>query len=124
VLATEKARREKRANDNKECTEYQLHQMREIARARRREREDEVRARHEIAAAAKKDEETAARAKEDYRARGLKQQMLLVDQMEEREANQTHDPDSATMTPLEALMNRSLLVSMAQHSYDDVSVLT
>lgn len=32
---------ETREGDNKECTDYQLHQMREIARARRREREDE-----------------------------------------------------------------------------------
>ena len=43
--------------------------------------------------------------------------------MHEREANAHLDPGSATMTPLEASLNRSLLVSMAQHTYDGVHVL-
>ncbi|KAL1515035.1 hypothetical protein AB1Y20_004101 [Prymnesium parvum] len=123
TLAAEEGRREKRKNDNRLCTEYQLEQSKDIARARRREREDEVRRRHEIAAEAEADRERSEQAKADLRAKALKQQMLLTEQMHERERNKHQDPDSSTMTPLEALLNRSLLVSMAQHTYEAPNVL-
>jgi len=122
-LAMEKARAQKRKDDNHMCTDYQLAQSRDHALARRREREEEVRRRHEIAAAAQKELDRTNTEKANMRARELRQQALLTEQMHEREANEHLDPGSATMTPLEANFNRSLLVSMAQHTYDGVHVL-
>jgi len=123
TLATEIARKQKRKDDNLMCTQYQLAQSRDLALARRREREEEVRRKHEIAAAAVAASERTIHEKANQRARELRQQMLLTEQMHEREANAHLDPASATMTPLEANFNRSLLVSMAQHTYDGVHVL-
>ena len=119
----EEARKKKRKDDNKMCTEAQMMQSRDMALARRREREDEVRRRKEIEASALKEQERTMNEKANMLARELRQQQLLTDQMHEREVNAHLDPGSSTMTPLEASLNRSLLVSMAQHTYGDVHVL-
>ena len=60
---------------------------RDLALARRRERQDEVRRRHEIAAAATKEAERNSKEKANSRARELRQQALLTEQMHEREVN-------------------------------------
>lgn len=116
TLAKENAQREKREHDNKMCTEYQLAQLRERAAAKQREQEDAVRRRGEIAAAAKAEEDRVKQLKANERARALKQQMLLAEQIDEKRRDKYRDPDSAAMTPLETVWNRALLVSMAQHS--------
>jgi len=121
--AMEEAREKKRRDDNLVCTQYQQAQSHDLAMARRREREDEVRRRHEIQKQALQEEEKNRKFKADLRARELKQQALLTEQMHERERNKHLDPGSATMTPLESALNRSLLVNMVQHTYDGVHVL-
>ena len=51
------------------------------------------------------------------------QQQFLNTQMRERGEQKLRDPSAAHMTPLEASLNRSLLVSMLQHSYSGMNVL-
>ena len=72
---------------------------------------------------AKADEKREMERKASLKARGLKHQQELADQMRLQKADHFRDPNCAEMTPLESVLNRSLLVSMHQHSFDGAHVL-
>ena len=93
----------------------------ELMASRRREREREAGREREYAASVAADiKEGEVREAERLalkQARKAQQASALNEQVALQKANAAADPGSAEMTPIEATINRPLLVSIAQHQY-------
>ena len=113
----------KRAANHKDMTETLFRQISDKESLRAREREEAKEHAALIRREALQEEQRERDKLVDRRAVGLVQQQFLNTQMRERGEQKLRDPSAAHMTPLEASLNRSLLVSMLQHSYSGMNVL-
>ena len=77
----------------------------------------------EVKADAKRDEEKAAQKLALQRANAKQQMSYLNMQVQQQKEQAARDPGASEMTPLEASLNKSLLVSIVQHKYPNANVL-
>ena len=98
-------------------TKYLFEQMAE-QETRRKVQADEERAyAASVKAEVRANEEKEATRKAMQKATAKQQMHYLNDQVAEQRVQAARDPGASEMTPLEATLNRSLLVSIVQHKH-------
>lgn len=123
ALERETRERADRQRKQNETTRYIKAQMGENMRLLQIERQQEL----ERAKMLKQESELAEKQRIEQKAKekalALTQQRYLSEQIQLQKKQALSDPASAQMTPLEASLNRSLLVSMVEKKYEGVHVL-
>lgn len=119
----DKTRADKRRSEIDRTTEHLLSTMDEHRGAKMSEKARDRETAMRLKAEAEAEEEREREKKTMARARAIQQQYQLNQQIAEKRSNKGRDPGAAEMTDLEATLNRGLLVSMMQHSYDNMTVL-